>query len=149
MESQKLALALVAMLAGLSARSAPAMLHYGTPKTTLTGHLHASWQYGPPGFGETPKTDPKVSFVYIALDQSIEVSPNAGVPDDDPDAQIEKNVPRIRLWCFERPDCQLLLHTPSTCSVTLVGQLHHGVAPLDFYDVTMDVEDIQIGRCAR
>jgi len=138
------------LLAGLqSVGSAPLMMHYGPPKTTLTGHLHSSWQYGPPGFGETPKTDPKVSFVYIALDQPIEVSPNADVVKDDPDADVEKNVRKIRLWCFERPNCKVLFHTPSTCPVTLVGQLHHGVAPLDFYDVTMDVEDIQVGRCAK
>jgi hypothetical protein len=80
------------MFAGLQgAGSAPVMLHYGLPKTTLMGHLHSSWQYGPPGFGETPKPDPKVSFVYIALDQPIEVSPNAGVAKDDPDADVEKS----------------------------------------------------------
>jgi len=150
MESIKLALWLVVAFAGLpSAGAAPVTLHYGTPKTTLTGHLHSSWQYGPPGFGETPKTDPKVSFVYITLDQPIEVSPNAGVGSDDPDADTEKNVRKVRLWCFERPSCKLLLHTPTTCSVTLVGQLHHAVAPLDFYDVTMDVEDVQVGRCTK
>jgi hypothetical protein len=132
-----------------NAGTTAATLHYGLPKTTLTGHLHSSWQYGPPGFGETPKTDPKVSFVYIALGQPVEVSPNAGVANDDPDADIEKNVRKVRLWCFEHPSCKILLHTPSTCSVTIEGQLHHGVAPLDFYDVTMDVEDIQVGRCTK
>lgn len=148
MEFQKLGWSLVAMLAGLQSVALPTtVLHYGTPNTTLTGHLRRSWEYGPPGFGETPKTDPKVFFVYVALDRPIEVSPRVGVSKDDPDAQTEKNVRKIRLWCFKRPGCKLLLHTHATCSVTLTGQLHHGVAPLDFYDVTMDVEDVQVGRC--
>lgn len=141
---------LVVMSAGLQkGTSTPVILHYASPKTTLTGHLHSSWQYGPPGFGETPKTDPKVHFVYIALDEPTEIFPNAGIAKDDPDADIEKDVRKVRLWCFDHPICKVVLNTPSTCPVTLVGQLHHGVAPLDFYDVTMDVEDIQVGRCAK
>jgi hypothetical protein len=145
-----LILAFIGMASGLQNVSpASVSLHYGAHNTALTGHLHSSWEYGPPGFGETPKTDPKVSFMYLALDQPITVSPNDGIPTDDPDAQTEKNVRKVRLWCFERPNCKLLLHTPSKCPVTLVGHLHHSVAPLDFYKVTMDIEDIRPGVCPK
>jgi hypothetical protein len=58
-----------------TAGSTQLVLHYGPYKTTLTGHLHSSWRYGPPGFGETPKTDPKVPFVFIELDKAADENP--------------------------------------------------------------------------
>jgi hypothetical protein len=129
--------------------SVPLRLHYGPEKTTLTGHLHSSWRYGPPGFGETPKTDPKVPFVFIELDRAADVFPNPGISSDDPDAQAEKSVRKIQLWCMDNPNCKIVLSKLTACPVTITGQLHHQSAPLEFYRVNMDVDDIRVTHCAQ
>ncbi|QHS50333.1 hypothetical protein [Edaphobacter sp. 12200R-103] len=128
---------------------AQTVVQYGTSGTHLAGHIRMTWQYGPPGFGETPRTDPKVKFAYLLLAKPIVVVPAANSTGNNPDSETVKNVRKIRLWCFEKPECKELFHIASDCVVTVEGQLHHGIAPLDFYDITMDIEKMTAGNCSQ
>lgn len=115
----------------------------------MHGRLASSWRYGPPGFGETPKTDPKVRFVFLRLDDPINVGPNPTVSKDDPDIEAHSNIKVIRLWCMDNPGCEVVLKHISRCPFSVSGKLHAEVAPLDFLPVTMDVREIRVEHCAK
>jgi hypothetical protein len=88
--------------------------------------------------------------MYIELERPIVVQPSLHVTSDDPDANPERNVRRVRLWCFNDEGCEeAALKRLKRCSITVLGKLHHGVAPLDFLDVTMDVTEFHAVHCAK
>jgi len=124
----------------------PKEIKYGS-ETKLHGRLASSWRYGPPGFGETPKTDPKVRFVFLKLDAPVNVVPDQAVSKDDPDIEPQRGVETVRLWCMESLRCEAVEKKLPRCPVWVSGKLHAEIAPLDFLPVTMDVSDVRVEDC--
>ncbi|WP_158786507.1 hypothetical protein [Granulicella sp. L46] len=123
-------------------------IKYGS-EVTMHGRLVSSWRFGPPGFGETPKTDPKVRFVFLQLNDPVNVGPAQAVPKDDSDIEAHNNVKVIRLWCMDNVECEAVVKHLPVCPVSVSGKLHAEVAPLDFLPVTMDVDEVKVEHCAK
>ena len=66
-----------------------AALHYGPAVVELTGTLVLEEYFGPPGFGEDPKTDSRELYAILVLDAPVSVE---GVPAD----LIDKTYPDVR-----------------------------------------------------
>jgi hypothetical protein len=69
------------------------VLHYGPEKVTLIGKLVSRTFYGPPNYGENPKTDSKESQYVLLLDSPIDVVGSK----DDLLTETEREVRRITL----------------------------------------------------
>lgn len=90
------ALALIVVGSALQAASQPAsrrrVLHYEPEKVTLKGRVVSRTFYGPPNYGENPKTDSRESQYILILDSAIDV-----VTGSDPTDQAERGVKRVTL----------------------------------------------------
>src|SRR6266480_7670781 len=75
--------------ASLSDRN-PKVLHYGPEKVTLTGKLFARTFYGPPNYGENPKSDSKENQYILLLDSAIDVVTTGSDPTDKTEHGIKK-----------------------------------------------------------
>ena len=82
-------------LAGIAASSSFAKrkeLHYWPEEITLTGRVVYRTFYGPPNYGENPKTDSRESQYILILDSAVDV-----VAGSDPTDQTERSVRRMTL----------------------------------------------------
>jgi hypothetical protein len=77
--------------AALSAQAQRKQFHYDTEKVALTGKVIARTFFGPPGFGEDPKTDSRESQYILVLDMPIDV---VGTPGEN---ETERGVKQITL----------------------------------------------------
>ena len=68
-------------------------LRYETANVTLTGRLVYRTFYGPPNYGETPKTDSRETQAILLLDSPIDV---IGTPNDEIN-ETERGVKAITL----------------------------------------------------
>jgi Domain of unknown function (DUF4431) len=66
-----------------------AALHYEPAVVELTGTVVLDEYFGPPGFGEDPKTDSRELYAILVLDAPVSVE---GVPGD----LIDKTYPDVR-----------------------------------------------------
>ncbi len=80
-------LACVALLISTGSAAA-ACLPYEPAKVTLTGTVHRVKAFGPPGFGENPRTDAREDYDSLHLDQPICTIGSAG--GDDPHAGVRE-----------------------------------------------------------
>jgi hypothetical protein len=80
-------------LASCSVEAQRRQLHYEPEKVTLTGRLVYRVFYGPPNYGENPKTDSRETQPILILDAPVDVVANGGDPTD----QTERGVKRITL----------------------------------------------------
>jgi len=80
-----------------SAGDKPKVLHYGPEKVTLIGKLVLRTFYGPPNYGENPKTDSKESQYILLLDSPIDVVGSK----EDLLTETEREVRRITLVVFD------------------------------------------------
>src|SRR5260370_29724887 len=70
------------------------VLHYEPEKVTLTGRVVYRTFYGPPGYGENPKTDSRETQDILLLDSPVDVIATGNDPLTD---QTERRVTRITL----------------------------------------------------
>src|SRR5277367_5490677 len=127
----------------------PWTFHYGPEITTLDGHLETHWEYGPPGFGETPKTDPHFKILVLRLDHPIDVLPPKDVEPDGNDEE-KKGIQRVQLWCADGvKGCTANLKTLTRCAIRVKGTLHVQIAPMEFYPLNMDVSDMETLDCPK
>ncbi|SRR5713226_8118465 len=68
-------------------------LHYWPEKVTLTGRVVYRTFYGPPNYGENPKTDSRETQDILLLDSAVDVIATG----NDQMAQTERRVTRITL----------------------------------------------------
>jgi hypothetical protein len=68
------------------------VLHYEPEKITLKGRVVSRTFYGPPNYGENPKTDSRESQYILILDSTVDV-----VAGSDPTDQTERGVKRATL----------------------------------------------------
>jgi hypothetical protein len=68
------------------------VLRYEPEKVTLKGKVVSRTFYGPPNYGENPKTDSRESQYILILDSAVDV-----LVGSDPTDQTERNVRRVTL----------------------------------------------------
>jgi hypothetical protein len=68
-------------------------IHYGPEKVTLTGKLVTRTFYGPPNYGEDPRTDDKERQYILLLDSAIDVLASK----DDSTNRTERGVTKVTL----------------------------------------------------
>ena len=123
-------------------KAAEATYHYFPAKTVLHGTLQKQQRFGPPGFGETPKHDARISIYVLQLDQSIRVQAAAGA-DAKQTADLDNfsHQRSIQLFFKSKEGTEapgLIGH-----AVTVSGALGEAVAPGQYTPVTMDVDTLQ------
>src|SRR5260370_25462045 len=72
----------------------PKEFHYWPEKVTLTGRVVYRTFYGPPGYGENPKTDSRETQDILLLDSAVDV---IATGNDPLTGQTERRVTRITL----------------------------------------------------
>ena len=117
-------------------------LSYG-PGAELEGRLTVQWKYGPPNFGENPKTDTRLKVPIIVLSKAINVR---GTPGDAHNSVSVQGARRI----------QLLFNDPSVDYKALVGKdvrvkgaLWHAMTGGHYTDVVLFADSIEPKRRAR
>ncbi len=105
--------------------------HFGPDISTLIGTLKQKIFYGPPNFGENPKTDLKDTVWVLVLDKPIAVVPAIG----DEENESEDNVEEIQIF----PDLDLMLLRGK--EVVLVGKMRCQILPRDYTKVIIQVDD--------
>jgi uncharacterized protein DUF4431 len=91
----KITISVLAFLAlgAFPIRAQRQQLHYEPEKVTLTGRLVYRTFYGPPNYGENPKTDSRETQPILILDSMVDVIASASDPTDE----AERLVKRITL----------------------------------------------------
>ena len=114
-------------------------LSYG-PGAELEGRLTVQWKYGPPNYGENPKTDARRKVPIVVLTKAINVR---GIPGDAANSISVSGVRRI----------QLLFTDPSMDYKALVGKdirvkgaLWHAMTGGHYTDVVIFVDSIEPKR---
>src|SRR5437899_3228794 len=79
-------------------------LSYEPEVVEIEGRLIVQWKYGPPNFGENPKTDSKVRVPFLILSKPVSVHAD---PRDAVNAEV-KDVTRIQLILFDAPHKQFI-----------------------------------------
>jgi hypothetical protein len=121
-------------------------LKYTPEVTTLTGTLLTRKFYGPPNYGEDPKTDELDTFYFLKLTQPICTSAEGHENDDSPNAESEINVSKIQLYLYEAtktkyPKDRDLLKAVGQ-KFTMTGTLGHAAYAHDHTPVIMDVKSM-------
>ena len=110
-----------------------------TPKpVTIVGQLKSRIEFGPPGFGETRRTDSKVQIYYVELartlsPEQLHLPPGGG-------EKVQNSYSNVQLWCgdsFEACENFLPSHVGQTILVS--GITAYALEANDFYPVTITV----------
>lgn len=130
----------------LPAQRHEAKVQYFPASTTLRGELRKENRFGPPGFGETPKTDAKVSIIVLVLKSPVTAVPSAGA-DADKTSNLDtvEGVSEIQLF-FEGDDGPRLKARVEKMigkAVTITGTLNEAIAAMDFTKLTMTVTAVE------
>lgn len=80
-------------IASVSTHAQRKEFHYWPEKVTLTGRLVLRTFYGPPNYGENPKTDSRETQAILILDSAVNVTATGSDTTDE----TERNVKRITL----------------------------------------------------
>src|SRR5688572_33007249 len=89
-----LILTLLVAFACVGPAHAQRFLSYEPEVVELDGQLVVQWKYGPPNFGEQPKTDQKVRVPVLLLSQRVVVT---GDQEDGKNSQTASNVREVQL----------------------------------------------------
>lgn len=111
-------------------------VYYGPTVVQLKGRLVGERRYGPPGFGENPKTDAKMRVLILVLFKPVNVRGN---PEYFPFNVDIKDVSRMQLMVYDlkAPYMHFIGGT-----VVVKGTLVHAHTGSHFTDVLMDVQSI-------
>ena len=113
-------------------------LSYG-PGAELEGRLTVQWKYGPPNFGENPKTDKRLKVPIIVLTLAINVR---GIPGDPHHSVSVEGARRIQLVFTSTMDYKALVGK----DIRVKGALWHAMTGGHYTDVVMFVESIEPKR---
>ena len=115
-------------------------LSYEPAVVELRGKLITKMYYGPPNYGEDPKTDSRETFFILLLNKPVNVrgkpDPNAGPPEQ---VSVE-NVRKMEL-VLSIPHENMIGKT-----VIVKGTLFHAFTGHHHTDVLMDVQSISVAR---
>ena len=112
--------------------------NYEPHKVELTGILIRKIFYGPPGYGEDPKTDKKEYAYIIKLEKPI----SAIAAEDDTTNESHDNVKEIQVVNIKHISLKPLLQKRVTAKGTLFSAItgHHHT------DVLINLEEISNGK---
>lgn len=111
------------------------MLSYEPAIVKLKGKLTVELKYGPPNYGERPKTDVKVRVPVLILDEPVSVRAK---PGDGFNANAVQRVRRIQLiFSPEQPYKEFIGK-----KVFVEGTLFHAFSGHHYTKVVMDVHSI-------
>jgi hypothetical protein len=111
---------LVLHLAASQAGNKRKELHYWPEKVTLQGTLVFRTFYGPPGYGENPKTDSKETQSILLLDEAFDVIGDK----QDPFNETERRIRKVTL-VFSNPTHHPVRYYLKR-QVAVQGTLFHG-----------------------
>ena len=133
-------LCLVASISGSAAQSnKPTM---SNDERTLTGQLHLISDYGPPGFGETPKIDSRVH--YLVLYTKDQVALPCGPNDLPTDSAVCPTTKKVQL-VFDLgvdPRAQVKASRFAGKRVTVRGTLQHASTAAESTPIVIWVKSI-------
>lgn len=103
----------------------------------LTGTLRSKTEWGPPGYGETPKVDGKVAIFVLKLSKP-ETALQLSIP---PGEKEERCFSEVQLWCDSAafPRCDALLKKSVGRRITVSGQAARATEPTDYLPVVIHV----------
>lgn len=106
------------------------------PMVALSGVLKSKVEWGPPGFGETPKIDSKVRIFVLKLREPRSAK-QLSLSRDKKGEEFRE----IQLWCDSNafPKCKSRLRESVGHRITVVGQAARGAEPTDYLPVTLRV----------
>ena len=117
-------------------------LRFGPATVELEGRLKIVWRYGPPNYGENPKTDAKERTVVVVLSKPVNVRGN---PKDDINTESVEGVRRVQLDLFNlKTSYQRFLGR----RVVVNGTLFHAITGHHYTKVLMEVHSINAVRTA-
>jgi hypothetical protein len=108
------------------------------PAVVLTGVLKSRTEWGPPGFGETPKVDSKTVIFVLRL-RKPQPPKQLSLPEGK--KKLEETISEIQLWCDSAAfsGCESLLKKSVGHRITVAGQAAWAVEPTDYLPVTFHV----------
>jgi hypothetical protein len=112
-------------------------LSYEPAVVELEGKLIVESKYGPPNYGENPRTDSKVRIRVLVVSKPVNVRGN---PQDALNKESLEGIRRIQLNLFnlKTPYKQLIGKR-----VVVSGTLSHAITGHDYTKVVMDVHSIR------
>jgi len=114
--------------------------HYEPETVELVGRLVIQSKFGPPNYGETPKTDKKVRVPVLVLQTPISVLANEG---DDYNSKPVSNAKQIQL-AF--PASGITYKDLIGKDVVVSGTLFHAHTAHHYTDVVLTVRSIKRRR---
>ncbi len=106
----------------------------------LQGRVIVQWRYGPPNYGENPKTDARVRVPILVLSKPVNARGN---PQDELNSESVEGTRRIQLDFFN-------VKTPYTQftgkRVIVTGTLRHAITGHDYTKVVMNLQSIKVRR---
>ena len=111
---------------------------YEPAVSVITGTITTESFYGPPGFGEHPKTDSREEVYILALEKPINVISTAKETDDDANT-TKKNVSKIQLISPDNVDLADYKNKKIRLTGTFFGPQtgHHHT------DVLLDIQKLE------
>jgi hypothetical protein len=114
----------------------------------LTGILRSETKYGPPGWGETPKIDPKFKIYVLKFQEPLtakQLSLHAESGEDlgNDETKGKDKYAEIQLWCTsEVPQCEDVLKKAVGHKITVSGEAVRCAEPANFLPASMDILSI-------
>jgi hypothetical protein len=118
---------------------------YQAAGTKLHGRLVQRQLYGPPGYGETPQSDAKVSIFVLKLAEPISVEPAAHADENHGlDSEPVKDVREVQLFLgspLESEGHMLIdkAHVLIGHEITATGSLSESITASQYTKVLLDV----------
>lgn len=134
-QSRRRALLWVLLLAMGQLGHAATPLSYAPAIVVLKGQVEIEDRYGPPNFGDDPKTDERVKVPVLVLDAPVDVLTD---PKQDVSLDSFRNVRRMQLF----GDWGALLKL-SGRRITVRGTLREKSGSANYTDVLIDVQKIE------
>ncbi len=112
-------------------------LAYEPSIVELSGQLSSTDKYGPPNYGESPETDPKIKILLLKLDTPIAVKGDAG-------AELNQD-------SFDKlTELQMICTQQATACQTLIGQhilakgtLSQAISGHHFTPVVLNIQEVK------
>jgi hypothetical protein len=114
-------------------------LEFRPSTVRLTGRFELVLRFGPPNYGEDPKTDLKIEVPTLLLAEPIRVRGRLG---DDIDDEPVEGVRMLQLLLPAAVDRYEFLGM----EVLVTGELTHATRGAEFTPIVMGVQEIQAGR---
>jgi hypothetical protein len=112
---------------------------YDPSVSVITGTIITEMFYGPPGYGENPKTDKQEHPYLLKLETPVNVISASGKTDEDEDNPTVNNISKIQLIWPDGIDMEKLINKP----VRLTGTFFHAHTGHHHTDILMDVEKLE------